>query len=230
METAIDDLLQKVRLIAETPKGDLLRQLVDLLYERVEEEYDLEPLTDDDLEAIRRGREDVENGRVVTLEEFNNKSIVKLNNLEGQLVQSLQFDPNQENSIPKKYGVYAFFNKNDDSIEYIGRAIGNHGLYQRIIRQHFNPSYLLTDKTKWHIEKDHFQINNNTIINGKQAIDKSAFRKNISRYNKLRPGLESVNFIKKNYYFRILVLENKNEALKLENYLKGKYKPKYNIQ
>ena len=31
METAIDDLLKKVRLIAETPKGDLLRQLVDLL-------------------------------------------------------------------------------------------------------------------------------------------------------------------------------------------------------
>jgi hypothetical protein len=232
MEAAIDDLLHKVRLIAETPKGDLLRQLVDLLYERLEEEYDTEPLTDEDLEAIRRGREDVENGRVVTLEEFNKKSIAKLNNLEEQLTQSLKFDPNKENSqsIPKKYGVYVFFNKNDDSIEYIGRAIGNYGLYQRIIRQHFNPSYLLTDKSKWHSEKDHFQINNNTIINGKQAIDKSAFRKNISRYNKLRPGVESVNFIKKNYYFRILVLDDKNEAIKLETYLKGKYRPKYNIQ
>ena len=36
METGIDNLLHKVRLIAETPKGELLRQLVDLLYERVE--------------------------------------------------------------------------------------------------------------------------------------------------------------------------------------------------
>jgi hypothetical protein len=189
-------------------------------------------LTDEDLEAIRRGKEDIAAGRVVTLEEFNKKSIAKLNNLEEQLVKSLKFDPNQENSqpIPQKYGVYAFFNKKDDSIEYIGRAIGNHGLYQRIIRQHFNPSYLLTDKAKWHSEKDHFQINNSTMTNGKQAIDKSAFRKNISRYNKLKPGLESVNFIKKNYYFRILVLDDKNEVLKLENYLKRKYKPKYNIQ
>ena len=67
METAIDDLLHKVRLIAETPKGELLRQLVDLLYERVEEEYDLEPLTDEDLKAIRRGKEDIAAGRCITL-------------------------------------------------------------------------------------------------------------------------------------------------------------------
>lgn len=74
METAIDDLLQKVRLIAETPQGDLLRQLVDLLYERLEDEYDLEPLTDEDLEAIRRGKEDIAAGRVITLEEYERKN------------------------------------------------------------------------------------------------------------------------------------------------------------
>ena len=73
METPIDDLLQKVRLIAETPKGDLLRQLVDLLYDRVEEEYDLEPLTDEDLEAIRRGKEDIAAGRYITLEAYEKK-------------------------------------------------------------------------------------------------------------------------------------------------------------
>jgi hypothetical protein len=73
METAIDDLLQKVRLIAETPKGDLLRQLVDLLYERLEEEYDTEPLTEEDLEAIRRGQEDIAAGRCITLEAYEKK-------------------------------------------------------------------------------------------------------------------------------------------------------------
>jgi hypothetical protein len=73
METAIDDLLQKVRLIAETPKGDLLRQLVDLLYERLEEEYDPEPLTEEDLEAIRRGQEDIAAGRCITLEAYEKK-------------------------------------------------------------------------------------------------------------------------------------------------------------
>ena len=73
METAIDDLLQKVRLIAETPKGDLLRQLVDLLYERLEEEYDPEPFTGEDLEAIRRGQEDIAAGRCITLEAYEKK-------------------------------------------------------------------------------------------------------------------------------------------------------------
>jgi hypothetical protein len=73
METAIDDLLQKVRLIAETPKGDLLRQLVDLLYERLEEEYDTESLTEEDLAAIRRGKEDIAAGRCITLDAYEKK-------------------------------------------------------------------------------------------------------------------------------------------------------------
>jgi hypothetical protein len=73
METAIDDLLHKVRLIAETPQAELLRQLVDLLYERLEEEYDLEPLTDEDLEAIRRGKGDIAAGRCITLEAYEKK-------------------------------------------------------------------------------------------------------------------------------------------------------------
>jgi hypothetical protein len=73
METAIDELLHKVRLIAETRKGELLRQLVDLLYEGVEEEYDLEPLTEEDLEAIRRGQEDIAAGRCITLEAYEKK-------------------------------------------------------------------------------------------------------------------------------------------------------------
>ena len=73
METAIDELLQKVRLIAETSKGDLLRQLVDLLYERLEEEYDTEPLSEEDLEAIRRAKEDIKHGRVISWDDFKRK-------------------------------------------------------------------------------------------------------------------------------------------------------------
>ena len=34
METAIDDLLHKVRSDCRNPQGELLRQLVDLIYER----------------------------------------------------------------------------------------------------------------------------------------------------------------------------------------------------
>jgi hypothetical protein len=46
---------------------------VDLLYERVEEEYDLEPLTGEDLEAIRRGKEDIAAGRCIILEAYEKK-------------------------------------------------------------------------------------------------------------------------------------------------------------
>jgi hypothetical protein len=70
MATALDDLLEKVRAIAASPKGDLLRQIVEFMYERVEGDYDDEPLTAEDREAMARGREDIRQGRYTTLEEF----------------------------------------------------------------------------------------------------------------------------------------------------------------
>lgn len=67
-----DIFLIKVKAIAQGPEGDLLRRLVDILYERgvALEEYDDEPLTPEDLEAIERGREDIKQGRYLTLEEY----------------------------------------------------------------------------------------------------------------------------------------------------------------
>ncbi len=67
-----EDLLLKVKVIAGSPEGDLLRRLVDILYERnvALEEYDDEPLTPEDLEAIERGREDIKQGRYLSLEEY----------------------------------------------------------------------------------------------------------------------------------------------------------------
>ncbi len=73
METAVEDLLTKVRAIAETAQVDLLRQIVDLIYDRILEEFDTEPLSEEDLEAIRRGKEDIKQGRYITLEEFERK-------------------------------------------------------------------------------------------------------------------------------------------------------------
>lgn len=73
MEASLEDLLAKVRVIAETPRADLLRQIVDLLYEQIESPYDDEPLTPEDLEAIERGREDIKQGRYITMEEFERK-------------------------------------------------------------------------------------------------------------------------------------------------------------
>ena len=50
MAPAQEDLLDKVRIIASGPNGELLRQFVDFLYER-EEEY----FSPEDLAAIQEG-------------------------------------------------------------------------------------------------------------------------------------------------------------------------------
>ncbi len=151
-----------------------------------------------------------------------------------QLRESPKLDPEQEIShhIPRRFGIYGWFNKKDDSIEYIGSATDEGGLYQRIIKEHLKESYLLTIKTGKHHEKDAYQMINYAIRkNGKPAIDKSAFRKNISRCNKLSPGSESVNFIKNNFYLRFLTFNDKDEANYSKKQLLDKLpKPKYNIR
>ncbi|HEX9884458.1 MAG TPA: hypothetical protein VGA79_10865 [Desulfobaccales bacterium] len=72
METTIDDLIVKVRTIAQGPNADLFRKLVDLLYEQVErqEEYDEEPFSAEDLAAIKEGEEAIERGEFISLEEY----------------------------------------------------------------------------------------------------------------------------------------------------------------
>lgn len=151
-----------------------------------------------------------------------------------QLRESPKFDPEQEIShhIPRRFGIYGWFNKKDDSIEYIGRATGEGGLYPSIIKEHLKASYLLTIKTGKHHKNDAYQMINYAIRkNGKPAIDQSAFRKNTSRYNKLSPGSESVNFIKNNFYLRFLTFNDKDEANYSEKQLLDKLpKPKYNIK
>jgi hypothetical protein len=59
MEHAIDDLLNKIKAIAQGPNADLLRKFVDVLYERepVQEQYDDEPLSPEELAAIEEADE-----------------------------------------------------------------------------------------------------------------------------------------------------------------------------
>ena len=59
MEPAIDDLMVKIKAIAQGPNAELLRKLVDLLYERIQpqEEYDDEPLSPEELAAIEEAVE-----------------------------------------------------------------------------------------------------------------------------------------------------------------------------
>jgi hypothetical protein len=87
----------------------------------------------------------------------------------------------------------------------------------------------LTNQSKWHIEKDAFQIANSVLSNGKKAIDKSAFRKNIGRLHHVRPGEETVRFIQENFTVRFIVLGTIELAKSLEEEIIRCHQPRYNI-
>jgi predicted transcriptional regulator len=72
MQAPLDDLLAKVKAIAQGPHADLLRKLVDLLYEREDsqQEYDNEPFSPEDLAAIQEGEEAIQRGEFISLEEY----------------------------------------------------------------------------------------------------------------------------------------------------------------
>jgi predicted transcriptional regulator len=66
METSINqDFLAKIEAIAQGPNADLLRRLVDLLYNQGEEYF-----SEADLAEIERGEEEIRRGEFVSLEEY----------------------------------------------------------------------------------------------------------------------------------------------------------------
>ncbi|AEB09201.1 hypothetical protein [Desulfobacca acetoxidans] len=65
------ELLNKFQAVAQGPDGDLLINLLDILYARIaDQENDDQYLSPDDLEAIRRGQEDMQGGRFLSLEDY----------------------------------------------------------------------------------------------------------------------------------------------------------------
>jgi hypothetical protein len=71
--TNSSDLLQKFQAVTQGPDGDLLINLLDILYARItEKEYDDQYLSPDDLEALKRGQEDIKTGRCLSLEDYRN--------------------------------------------------------------------------------------------------------------------------------------------------------------
>ena len=66
METSINqDFLAKIEAIDQGPNADLLRRLVDLLYNQGEEFFSAA-----DLAEIERGEEEIRRGEFVSLEEY----------------------------------------------------------------------------------------------------------------------------------------------------------------
>lgn len=60
-------------------------------------------------------------------------------------------------SLTSKRGIYFWFDKNDNTLVYIGIAVGAGGLKKRVVQQHLSFKYLEYRSEK-HTSKDEFQL------------------------------------------------------------------------
>jgi hypothetical protein len=71
MEIVADnELLVKFRAVSQGPDRELLQKFLDILYERLEEEYDSEPLSPEELKMVTESEGQFERGEFLTLEEY----------------------------------------------------------------------------------------------------------------------------------------------------------------
>ena len=68
-ESALEDLLAKVKTVAQSQHGELFTRIVDEFYDQVTEEY----FSPEDLTEIEEGFAQIRRGEYVTLEELEKK-------------------------------------------------------------------------------------------------------------------------------------------------------------
>lgn len=135
--------------------------------------------------------------------------------------------------LTNKRGIYFWIDKNDNSLVYIGIAVGVGGLKKRIIQQHLRVKYLEYRAEK-HTSKDEFQLKfaiprvSKRTRDTKYGIDKSAFRKSIGRMLQLKPGDETVNYIKTRLILQVFESEGIELIKNMEKRLIAQYQPKFN--
>lgn len=140
---------------------------------------------------------------------------------------------NIRNEISIKRGIYFWFNQHENSVVYIGIAVGSGGLKKRIIQQHLNPRYLEYRSDK-HTSKDKFQLQyaiprtSKTTGAIKLGIDKSAFRKSIGRMLSLKPGEETVEYIVKNLRLEVFETDDISVIKDMEKILVAQFQPIFN--
>jgi hypothetical protein len=136
-------------------------------------------------------------------------------------------------SLTNKRGIYFWIDKNDNTLVYIGIAVGAGGLKKRVVQQHLCCKYLEYRSEK-HTLKDEFQLKFAIPIVSKKTeetkygIDKSAFRKSIGRMLQLKPGEETVSYIKTNLMLEVFESEDVEFIKSMEKHLIVKYQPKLN--
>ncbi len=135
--------------------------------------------------------------------------------------------------LTNKRGIYFWIDKNDNTLVYIGIAVGAGGLKKRVVQQHLSPKYLEYRSEK-HTSKDEFQLKfaiprvSKKTGETKYGIDKSAFRKSIGRMLQLKPGHETVNYIKANLMLEVFESEDVVLIKIMEKHLIAKNQPKFN--
>ena len=140
---------------------------------------------------------------------------------------------NVNNLLSSKRGIYFWFDRSDNSIVYIGIAVGVGGLKKRIAQQHLKPKYLEYRAEK-HTSKDEYQLKyaisrlSKNTGETKFGVDKSSFRKSIGRSLSLKPGDETVNYIKSNLMLEIFESEDIDVIKSMEKHLIIEYQPKFN--
>lgn len=133
--------------------------------------------------------------------------------------------------IPKEKGIYGYFNKDSQDLEYIGSAVSCEGLRGRIWSQHLNVKYLENREDRFS-KKDKKQIEKEVKKNGKIVIEKSAFRKNLARKHDLIPGEPCLQFLKENFDIVIMSLGelSKEKIHEIEKKIIIEHTPRYNIR
>lgn len=124
-----------------------------------------------------------------------------------KLVKCPRLDVRKELSVPKIKGIYLWRERRSGKIVYVGTTLGKEGLWERIVKQHLNPSYKKTRKE-----------------------EKSVLRKAIVEERKISAGKECVEWIKKNLLLSFQPCKKVRKIIGsvAEKILIAEYRPRYN--
>ena len=164
-------------------------------------------------------------GRQSTLLEVQ----VTLDELLAQIEAALRRDPLtlRREDIPSAPGVYVWYSKATRSPVYIGKAAGGNGLRHRIWAQHLNPRYL-EGRVQKMTAADAFQLSCAIVVQGQPRIDKSVFRRNIGRRERIAPGQATVDYIHECFEVAWVVLPQSEVAI-LERELIARFAAKWDL-
>jgi hypothetical protein len=133
-------------------------------------------------------------------------------------------------NVPAERGIYVWYSQNGEPV-YVGKATGSRGIRYRVMRQHLNPKYLEKRSEKF-TEDDAYQCEVSPTLHGRVCVDQSAFRKNVARAHRLKPGQESVDYLRDNFELAWVVLPEASgvRIAELERAVRGLLleRPRYN--